>query len=378
MPIATDRPVGSAGWTVTLDTGERIDYDGVFVANGHLWDPNVPDVPGTFTGTQIHSGSYRNTGDLEGERLLVVGAGNSGCDLAVDAAQHLYDVDIVIRSGVHFQPKSYFGRPRQQVSFLSQFSPDEQDLIARLLARVSIGEWKDYPGMPEPESRTLAGGRVVVNDLLLYWIQHGRIRVVPGISRFDGKTVHFTDGAERDYDTILWATGFRPSLPFLDASLVQRRNGVPLRYAGGVVPAGLEKLYYIGLAAPRGPQINVYGVADQARDPARRAARVGRRGRRGDRGLPVRAPDGRRPDRHHPRGLGCPDGGHRAFARRLRTSAFAQRMNDVPVKVRFDWQVPLEDSDPVGAVVLLRRGADVEAELAHGVDARLLTYPTTR
>lgn len=53
-------------------------------------------------------------------------------------------------------------------------------------------------------------------------------------------------------------------------------------------------------------------------------------------------------------------------------------MNDVPVKVRFDWQVPLEDSDPVGAVVLLRRGADVEAELAHGVDARLLTYPTTR
>ena len=260
VPIATDRAVGSAGWTVTLDTGERIDYDGVFVANGHLWDPNVPDVSGAFTGKQIHSGSYRNTGDLEGERLLVVGAGNSGCDLAVDAAQHLYDVDIVIRTGVHFQPKSYFGRPRQQVSFLSQFSPEEQDLVARLLARVSIGEWKDYPGMPEPESRTLAGGRVVVNDLLLYWIQHGRIRVVPGISRFDGKTVHFTDGADREYDTILWATGFRASLPFLDTSLVQRRNGVPLRYAGGVVPAGLEKLYYIGLAAPRGPQINVYGV----------------------------------------------------------------------------------------------------------------------
>lgn len=114
--------------------------------------------------------------------------------------------------------------------------------------------------MPEPESRTLAEGRVVVNDLLLYWIQHGRVRVVPGIARFDGKTVHFTDGAEREYDAILWATGFRPSLPFLDASLVRRRNGVPLRYAGGTVPAGLEKLYYIGLAAPRGPQINVYGV----------------------------------------------------------------------------------------------------------------------
>ena len=260
VPVATDRQVGSTGWTVTLGTGERIDYDGVFVANGHLWDQHVPDVPGTFTGTQIHSGSYRNTDDLAGERVLVVGAGNSGCDLAVDVAQHRYDVDIVIRGGVHFQPKAYFGVPRQQVPFLGQFSPQEQDLIARLLARVSIGEWKDYPGMPEPESHTLAGGRVVVNDLLLYWIQHGRIRVVPGIERFDGTTVHFTDGAERDYDTILWATGFRPTLPFLDESLVERRDGVPLRYAGGIVPAGLEKLYYIGLAAPRGPQIPVYGV----------------------------------------------------------------------------------------------------------------------
>ena len=114
--------------------------------------------------------------------------------------------------------------------------------------------------MPQPRARTLAEGRVVVNELLLYWIQHGRVRVVPAISRFEGSTVHFVDGTAREYDTILWATGFHASLPFLDRSLVQRRNDVPLRYAAGIVPAGLEKLYYIGLAAPRGPQIPVYGV----------------------------------------------------------------------------------------------------------------------
>jgi hypothetical protein len=72
--------------------------------------------------------------------------------------------------------------------------------------------------------------------------------------------VHFADGSAKEYDTILWATGFHASLPFLDEDLIRRSNGVPLRYAAGIVPQGLEKLYYIGLSAPRGPQIPVYGT----------------------------------------------------------------------------------------------------------------------
>jgi hypothetical protein len=259
-PIATAGPIGSAGWTVTLESGESIDYDGVLVGNGHLWDQKTPPVASDFTGKQVHSGSYRNTSDIEGTRVLVVGAGNSGCDLAVDAAQHRFDVDIVIREGTYFQPKSYFGVPRQEVAWLNRFAPDEQDLISRLLARVSLGEAKDYPGMPVPKHRTLAEGSTVVNSLLLYWVQHGRVAIRPGIERIAGTTVHFSDGTARDYDTILWATGFHSSLPFLADELVERHYGAPLRYAGGVVPKGLEKLYFIGLAAPRGPQIPVYGV----------------------------------------------------------------------------------------------------------------------
>jgi cation diffusion facilitator CzcD-associated flavoprotein CzcO len=259
-PVATAGPVGSAGWTVTLEGGESVVYDGVFVANGHLWHQKIPSFAHDFTGAQVHSGSYNNTGDIEGDRVLVVGAGNSGCDLAVDAAQHRFDVDIVIREGTYFQPKAYFGVPRQEIDWMAQFSPDEQDLIARLLAKVSIGEWHHYEGMPKPAHRTLAEGRTVVNNLLLYWVQHGRVRIRPGIARIEGKTVHFADGSSREYDTILWATGFHASLPFLDEELIERGSGVPLRYAAGIVPKGLEKLYYIGLSAPRGPQIPVYGV----------------------------------------------------------------------------------------------------------------------
>jgi hypothetical protein len=67
-----------------------------------------------------------------------------------------------------------------------------------------------------------------VNDVL-YWIHHGR---VPVIERVDGTTVGFTDGTERDYDTIVWTTGFRATLPFLDGSLVQRREGVAAAVLG--------------------------------------------------------------------------------------------------------------------------------------------------
>ncbi|HEY0238282.1 MAG TPA: hypothetical protein VGC37_06525, partial [Friedmanniella sp.] len=103
----------------------------------------------------------------------------------------------------------------------------------------------------------------VVNELLLYWIQHGRVTVVPGIERFDGLTVHFSDGSAREFDTILWATGFHPSLPFLADDLLKTSDGVPLRTGGGIVPAGLDRLYLIGMAAPRGPQIALYPVQSE-------------------------------------------------------------------------------------------------------------------
>ncbi|MFE5838110.1 flavin-containing monooxygenase [Arthrobacter sp. NPDC056493] len=258
-PVPTDGTTGSAGWTVTTSNGSET-YDGVIVANGHLWDKKVPQFPGEFTGKQLHSSEYNNVRDVDGSRVLVVGNGNSGCDLAVDVAQHRLEADIVIRDGVYFQPKTYFGKPRQEVQFLAGFRPDEQDLINRLLARVSIGEWNNYPSMPEPRHHTLAEGSTVVNDLLLYWVHHGRVGIVPGIERFEGKTVHFTDGTAREYDTILWATGFHSSLPFLDSTLVPRRKGAPVRYGAGIVPEGLEKLYYVGMIAPRGPQIPIYGM----------------------------------------------------------------------------------------------------------------------
>jgi hypothetical protein len=78
--------------------------------------------------------------------------------------------------------------------------------------------------------------------------------------RFDGHDVHFTNDTVRTIDTILYATGFKASLPFLDPALLETADCVPLRVAGMTLPVGLERLYFVGLAAPRGPQLPVYSA----------------------------------------------------------------------------------------------------------------------
>jgi len=250
---------GLGGWTVTLGDGRTRAYDGVLIANGHLWDPKVPSYPGEYTGKQLHSAEYLNTDDIEGDRVLVVGTGNSGCDLAVDAAQHRIRTSVSVRQGHYYQPKTFFGKPRAEIGFLSELSPSEFDLATRLLMRVTVGTPAEY-GLPMPERETLAENAPIVNDLMLYWIQHGRIEVRPGIERFEGLKVHFTDGTVEEYSTVLWATGFSPRIPFLDAGLIPESGGVPLRQGGAIVPVGLEKLYLVGLIAPRGAQAPVYQI----------------------------------------------------------------------------------------------------------------------
>jgi len=260
--VTSARPLdenGLAGWEVATSDGERRIYDGVIVANGHLWDPFAPDYPGHFAGRVLHSGRYRNPGDIDGDRVLVVGAGNSGCDLAVDAAQAGRETHISVRSGLVFQPKTLFGRPRSELPLLARLPVPLQERLTRALIDVAVGRPERY-GLPAPATRNLHKNRPVVNAQLMHFIHHGRVRVAPGIERFDGHEVHFTDGTSRTFDTILYATGFQVTLPFLDRALFEWAEGAPLRVAGMTLPVGLERLYFVGLAAPRGPQLPVYSA----------------------------------------------------------------------------------------------------------------------
>jgi len=130
----------------------------------------------------------------------------------------------------------------------------------RLMIRMSVGRPETY-GLPAPTRKSLNDQRPVVNSLVLHWIQHGRVVPAPGLRRFDGNEVEFVDGSRQTVDTVVWATGFRAALPFLADDLVRRQAGIPLRVAGCVLPFhGPARLYFVGLAAPRGPQLPVYSA----------------------------------------------------------------------------------------------------------------------
>jgi Flavin-binding monooxygenase-like len=248
-------PTGVSGWRVEVrPTGdpeapaEARHYAGVIVANGHHWDKRYPDYPGEFTGRTIHSKDYKRTSDLDGDRILVVGGGNSGCDIAVEAAQAFGHAEISMRRGYWFLPKSFLGIPLAEWDrpWIPVWG---QRLAAKLTARATFGRYERY-GLQEPDHRPF-DRHPTVNSQLLYHLRHGVIRARPDIERLEGRTVRFVDGTAVDYDTIVWATGFHASFPFLDRNLFEWRGGYPAR-VGGVLAPGIANLYVFGLLQPRG------------------------------------------------------------------------------------------------------------------------------
>jgi cation diffusion facilitator CzcD-associated flavoprotein CzcO len=207
-------------WTVQLGTGERLEYEGVIIAVGHDWDPLFPSYPGTFDGEAYHTVDYRSGAELAGKKVLVVGAGNSGCDIACDAATQASQAWISMRRGYHFLPKHVFGQPTDQFFHTGPQIPNwlAPALLAVLL-RVLVGDLRRF-GLPKPDHKPLST-HPIMNTQLLHHLAHGGIAAKPDIAELRGRTVRFTDGSEIEPDVILWATGYRPRIPCLEAGGVR-------------------------------------------------------------------------------------------------------------------------------------------------------------
>ena len=244
-PLGKD---GMSGWRVELASGDVRYYAGVIVANGHHWRKRCPSYPGRFTGKEIHSKDYKRPADLEGDRVLVVGVGNSGCDIAVEAAKNVGQTAISMRRGNWFLPKTLFGVPVAELD--RRWVPTwAQKRFLKAALRVSIGSYERY-GLPKP-AYELFEKHPIVNSQLLYQLRHGIVTAKPDIDRFAGRTIHFVDGTSGEFDTIVYATGFDICFPFLDHDLFEWRDGAPVR-AGDLMAPGLANLYLFGLGQPRG------------------------------------------------------------------------------------------------------------------------------
>ena len=208
-------PDGNGWLVVTERNGEqqRRRFDGVLIANGTLHQPHMPALPGEFAGELLHSADYRSPALFKGKRVLLVGCGNSGADIAVDAVHHAASVDISLRRGYYFLPKFVKGRPIDTLGGKLKLPRALKQRLDAAMIRMIIGKPSDY-GLPDPDYR-MYESHPVVNSLILHHLGHGDITPRRDIARIDGSTVQFTDGEAGEYDLMLLATGYQLHYPFI-------------------------------------------------------------------------------------------------------------------------------------------------------------------
>lgn len=245
--VASAAPDSASRWKVKFEDGEERTYKGVVVCNGHHWDKRYPAFRGAFTGEMLHSKDYVGPAQIEGKRVLVIGGGNSGVDMASDAGRFGKSCDISLQSGYWYLPKTFLGRPLTDIPIwgLPIFV---QRVLLKAIAAISIGDYRRY-GLQKPNHKIFDRHPAFGTDLLNA-IRLGRVKPRPAIDHVDGQTVTFVDGTSGTYDMIVAATGFNTTFPFLRDGLVNVKRNVVQVY-GGAFPPGVRGLYIVGWAQAR-------------------------------------------------------------------------------------------------------------------------------
>jgi hypothetical protein len=260
--IVSITPAGDK-WLVKTDKGEGNVYKGVLIANGCLSCPNMPNIPGKFEGELMHSSQYKTADIFEGKRVLVVGAGNSGCDIVVDAVHRAARVDLSVRRGYHFVPKYLFGKPADSIGGkvkLPYFLKQKVDKF--LLKTFFVPDPQKY-GFPKPD-HDIYESHPIVNTLVLHHLGHGDINMKGDVVKFEGKKVFFTDGSSEEYDLVLLSTGYKLSYPFIDGKHLNWKEGekAPQLYLNIFTPQH-DNLFVLGMVEATG--LGWHGRDDQGK-----------------------------------------------------------------------------------------------------------------
>jgi cation diffusion facilitator CzcD-associated flavoprotein CzcO len=242
----------------------------VVVATGWADYPHSPTWPGMeqFGGPVLHSSQYRNPAPFARRRVLVIGYGNSGAEIALDLAEAGVDVSLSARSPVNIVPRELFGVPILFFPAIEQWlPPGVADALNAPLIRFAIGPIEELGLKRAPKGplqSTKEDGRVPLIEIgALDAIRNGTIKLRGDVTRFARASVAFRQSTAERFDAIILATGFRPDLHALlpGASGVLNATGAPLvsgrataepgLFFCGAIPSALGQLRQIGIEARR-------------------------------------------------------------------------------------------------------------------------------
>ena len=232
-------------WEVETADGSADVFDAVLVASGHLTKPlHAPEIRDAFAGEYLHAHDYREPESYAGKRVCVVGIGNSGLDIVSDVCVGAARTVMVARSGILITPKLLFGFPFTDVTMklYRHWIPDWLRMgIIKGLVYLMHGSMRRL-GFPRLTKRVHAAS----NATAVQHIAYRRVTVKQGIERIEGRTIHFVDGTNEEFDALIAATGYQIELPFISPDIVPiDGNGVALYKS--MVPPDWPGLYFMGM-----------------------------------------------------------------------------------------------------------------------------------
>jgi putative flavoprotein involved in K+ transport len=251
-------------WNLVTTRG-AVEAERVVIATGHSNRPYLPDWPGIFDGELVHSASYRNAAPYVGRRVLVVGGGNSGAEIAVDVADGgAAETFLAVRTPPSIVRRDTLGFPSQVLGIATSHLPvSVVDRIADTIRRVSIPDLTSYglPAPARPYSDFLRRRVIPILDVgLVDAVQSGRVRVVAALERFDNGRAVLADCTRLEVDAVIASTGYRPGLEPLVGHLgVLDDRGEPLVH-GAQEHRRAPGLHFVGYQVALGGTFRLAGI----------------------------------------------------------------------------------------------------------------------
>lgn len=275
--VQVNRLTRNGAWQIDSSKGPRR-ADIVVLATGANNLPRRIDRPGldSFAGPVIHSSEYRNGSPFRGQRVLVIGFGNSACEIAIDLHEHGEMPALAVRSPVNVVPRDLLGIPILSISRRMRILPPAvADRLNAPLLRLVLGDIRKL-GLQKapygPITQVVEHRKIPLLDIgTIRLMRQGFIKAYPDIARIDGPMVHFTHGRHAEFDAIIMATGYQTGIDRL-VDLPPERIADMSDEIGHRRMEGDDNLYFCGGFVSRRGMLNEIGT--EATEIARRIAAI--------------------------------------------------------------------------------------------------------